>query len=332
MSEEKCRERILFYGLGEQFQQYVIRNQFVRDQLKKYDIVGFIDREKQGQEFVFNGKIYKVLSPKQWTDVSVDKVIISTVKYCDEVKSILKACGFCDEQIWTIESALICFFDSISCIQSCIEGNGLEIGGPSAVFSYIYNTCQRCDGVNFRADTLWWKQSDSDRYLCENREMGKIYIADATNLMRVSDESYDFVLSSNNLEHIANPIKAFKEFCRVVKKGGIVVVVVPRKDINFDHNREYTPFDHLLADYDSDIAEDDLSHLSEIIELHDYELDPACGGRETFLQRAYHNFENRCLHHHVFDRKCLTELFHYFHLEILEFAETYGDYWMIGRK
>lgn len=87
-----------------------------------------------------------------------------------------------------------------------------------------------------------------------------------------------------------------------------------------------------MSDYRNNISEDDLSHLPEIIENHDYDMDPECGGKEKFIQRALKNMENRCLHHHVFGKECLEKMFQYFNLKILEFAETYSDYWIIGNK
>jgi hypothetical protein len=47
--------------------------------------------------------------------------------------------------------------------------------------------------------------------------------------------------------------------------------------------------------------ESDLTHLEEILELHDWDLDPGCGTASEFEARSRANVENRCLHHHVFD-------------------------------
>lgn len=222
--------------------------------------------------------------------------------------------------------------DSLVHIELFNNKTGLEVGGPSAVFSNIYDICKSCDGVNYCTDTVWWKKDKTENYMYETRKLGKVFIADATDLMDISNSFYDFILFSNNLEHIANLMKALGEFYRVVKKDGIMVVVVPQKYATFDHRREFTAVEHILEDYKNDIAEDDLTHLPEIIEKHDYDMDPLCGGRDAFILRAQKNFENRCLHHHVFDEKCLKSMFEFWNINILEFADVGSNYWIVGKK
>ena len=140
------------------------------------------------------------------------------------------------------------------------------------------------------------------------------------------DKKYDFVLSSNNLEHIANPLKALKEFSRIVKPDGTILVLVPEKTETFDHNRDYTTFEHLLEDYKSDTGEDDLSHLPDIIEKHDYSLDPECGGKQKFIERAKKNLENRCLHHHVFEEETLRKSYKFAGIKVTHVKRIMGNW------
>ena len=211
--------------------------------------------------------------------------------------------------------------------------NGIEIGGPSAIFTPIYAKCSSCDGVNFSADTTWWQKGNTDNYYFSGKKLGSIFIADAVDMSCIHDNVYDFVISSNNLEHIANPIKALKEFMRISKNGGIIVVIVPMKNYTFDHKREYTKFEHMLSDYENDIDERDLTHLPEILELHDLSMDPPAGDIENFRQRSLKNYENRCLHHHVFCEDSLRKIYDYLGLEVIYFNQNVlGNYVIIGRK
>jgi SAM-dependent methyltransferase len=124
---------------------------------------------------------------------------------------------------------------------------------------------------------------------------------DGDDLPRIPDASYDVVLSSHALEHMANPIKALKEWQRVLRPGGTLVLVLPDRAHTFDHRRPVTTLSHMIEDYRRGVGEDDLTHLDEILRLHDLERDAAAGDAETFRQRSLRNAENRCLHHHVFD-------------------------------
>lgn len=109
------------------------------------------------------------------------------------------------------------------------------------------------------------------------------------------------------------------------------MIVVPRKEKTFDHNRDCVTFEHLLEDFQRDIGEEDLTHLPEIIEKHDYDLDPLCGGRENFIKRSQKNMENRCLHHHVFDELSLRKALEFAGFEVIDFG-FYGANWYIVGK
>lgn len=211
------------------------------------------------------------------------------------------------------------------------ERCGIEIGGPSDIFKSVYPLCKSCDGVNFSEDTVWWKK-DENRYEYKGQMLGQVYIADATDLSAIADNQYDFVLSSNNVEHIANPLKALKEFGRILKRDGVIVIAVPVKERTFDHNKPDTTFKHLCEDYDNNIREDDLSHLAEILELHDYSMDILCGGKAAFQKRAEKNIQNRCLHHHVFSEACLREMYEWLGLEVIDFWKVAENYIILGKK
>jgi len=217
--------------------------------------------------------------------------------------------------------------------------HGLEIGGPSSIFKKgrfipIYNILGSLDGVNFSKNTTWSNsdKTDDNFYINKNTKTGKLYVTDATNLQIIKNKVYDFVLSSNNIEHIANPMKAVEEWLSVLKDKGALVIVAPKKESNFDNKRKIVTFEHLLDDYNKKIQEDDLSHLNEIFDLHDLKMDLAAGNIEEFKKRSMNNFKNRCLHQHVFDLNILQKIYKYFNLSILKTAETDDDYIIIGQK
>jgi len=68
------------------------------------------------------------------------------------------------------------------------------------------------------------------------------------------DEVFDYVFNSHVLEHIFDPIKAVEEWLRVVKKGGIIFMVIPHKERTFDKNRDLSPYQELIERNDQKIS------------------------------------------------------------------------------
>ncbi len=213
---------------------------------------------------------------------------------------------------------------------------GLEIGGPSKFFHKrlpIYQGTATVDCVNFATNTVWQgniTQGQSFRFYKDR--IGYQYIADAIDLHIIESAKYDFCLASNVIEHIANPLEAISEWLRVLKDDGLLLIVAPRKEANFDHRRPTTTFDHLLHDYSENVSEGDLSHLQEILSLHDLSREFPTFTHAQFKQRCLDNLRNRTMHQHVFDMGLLEEIFRQFRLDVVEKTTVQTEYVILGRK
>ena len=208
---------------------------------------------------------------------------------------------------------------------------GVEIGGPSALTgTTIYKSATNMDNVIFSKETVWSKHGN--KYCYYEGKHGNVIINDSVNISNVQNDVYDFLFSSHSLEHIANPLKAVKEWLRIVKNGGFIIIIVPEKSLTFDHKREYSKFSTILRQYENNVGEDDLSTLDEILATHDLSMDPPAGTFEHFKTRSLDNFNNRCLHHYVYDDELLLEICRFFNCEFI-YKETQGsDRWFIMRK
>lgn len=213
---------------------------------------------------------------------------------------------------------------------------GVEIGGPSTIFSTelpVYQVLAGLDGVNFATTTLWEGEiRHGQDYRFHSWKKGRQLVMEASDLRTIPSASYDFLLSSNCLEHVANPVKAIREWMRIVRPSGLMLLVLPNKESNFDHRRPVTTLEHLVEDLENDVGEDDRTHLDEILMLHDLARDPAAGDMESFRARSLDNFHNRTLHHHVFDQKLLKSLCAYVGLESLVQHTTATDLILLARK
>ena len=89
--------------------------------------------------------------------------------------------------------------------------NGVEIGGPSKrTGRVIYKNASLIDNVIFSENTVWSKHDDH-KYKYYKNKIGKVIINEATNIIDIEGNIYDFVFASHILEHIANPFKFVKE-------------------------------------------------------------------------------------------------------------------------
>ena len=202
----------------------------------------------------------------------------------------------------------------IKLARSLKNKKGLEIGGPSTFFKTgkhlpIYVFADKVDVANYSASTVWEGNiREGLNYNYFGNKVGYQYISEATNLEKIKDEQYDFILSCHSLEHVANPLKALFEWRRVLKPNGALIIVLPYKEATFDYKRPFTTFAHVLEDYSKGIDEHDITHIEEVIALHDASKDEGYGSEAAFKQRLEENFTNRCMHHHVFDGNLVCDM------------------------
>lgn len=197
--------------------------------------------------------------------------------------------------------------------------HGIEIGGPSAVFRRafnlpVYDCVGSLDNCDFSQNTEWADHTASYRFH-DGKPNGRSYFCEGSNLDAVADGSYDFLLSSHNLEHFANPFRALREWKRIVKPNGYMVIVLPHYRHTFDRYRVPTTLEHMLQDDKDDVGEGDLTHVEEILRAQ------GPGKRDQSDEELHalllNNFEHRMMHHHVFDEENSKALLEAAGLQIL---------------
>jgi SAM-dependent methyltransferase len=208
------------------------------------------------------------------------------------------------------------------------NAKGIEIGGPTRwAFGTkglipIYPIIGNLDNVNPPSDNIYDNACASRIYagrtyrFDERKSPGTQYAAEAADLSMIASDAYDVLLSSHMIEHTSNPIRVLLEWTRIVRPGGLQLIIVPNKELTFDHYRTTTTLKHVIDDFEANRDEDDLTHLNESVELNDYSMMPF--DQETFKSRAMNNLETRHIHHHTFTLHLLRQLLEYMKLDILE--------------
>lgn len=107
-------------------------------------------------------------------------------------------------------------------------GAGVDIGGKPDPLS-LY--CEFFPGI---ASLRTWDIEDGDAQL----------------MASAADESFDFVFSSHCLEHLRDPAEGLRNWFRILKPGGHIIITVPDEDLyeqgawpsthNRDHKRAFT--------------------------------------------------------------------------------------------
>jgi SAM-dependent methyltransferase len=163
------------------------------------------------------------------------------------------------------------------------------------------------------------------------------YVMEADNLLLFQDNQFDFLIASHMLEHFPNPIKALKEWYRVVRDGGILFIVVPQMNCTFDRYRNVTKLSHLTEDYEKDINNPDPTHIDEWCNYSVPFIEAAHLGHPPWEQaeksRAELKRQSRDgikidIHFHTWDRmEDMQQLMDYLGWEVAKMI----DYHAIGR-
>ena len=100
----------------------------------------------------------------------------------------------------------------------------LDVGCADGVFSNVIFKSVKPEkfvGLDVVKTSIAW----ASKHWAKNKKM-KFVVGDAHNL-QFKDESFEAIFCLEALEHVADPVKVFKEFKRVMKKGGYGVFLVP---------------------------------------------------------------------------------------------------------
>lgn len=187
------------------------------------------------------------------------------------------------------------------------NARAIEIGGPSPTFDRkgllpTYGRVATVDNVQYAAETSWQGSVVDGTPLPNGRQI----VAEAADLFPLGDAAYDLVLSSHVLEHLANPLKALREWRRIVAPGGFAVVIVPDGRKTWDHARPLTPLAHLIDDERESVPETDSTHLEETLRLTDPAYFEEPWRQDEVFESFRLNRSTRAMHHHVFDPALLS--------------------------
>lgn len=170
-----------------------------------------------------------------------------------------------------------------------LEGRGLEIGAlnrPIPVHARMH--VEYVD--RFSADELRRRHVE-----LEDDPVDATILSDAETLTGVPDGRYDFVIAAHVLEHMLDPIGALLAWCRVMRRGGLLYLVLPDKRVTFDQPRVRTTIEHMVIDHLRPSAERDFEHyLDYAVHVQRSSGLPAIAEADRLLREQF------SIHYHVF--------------------------------
>jgi hypothetical protein len=86
---------------------------------------------------------------------------------------------------------------------------------------------------------------------------------DVDGLGPIADCSLAAVIACHVIEHLANPVAALREFERVLRRQGRLVLVVPDRTVTFDSVRQPTTLAHVLAKFHQGVTQVDDEEIRE---------------------------------------------------------------------
>ena len=129
---------------------------------------------------------------------------------------------------------------------------------------------------------------------------------DEDRLGGLADRSRDFVIASHVIEHLANPLAMLVDIHRVLRPGGLLILLVPDRHRTFDRDRPPTPLSHLVDEYQRDVRSVDDAHITEFV-LATRAHDGAPPGEEVTAEEITVH-RRRSVHAHVWDAAEFTEV------------------------
>ena len=121
-----------------------------------------------------------------------------------------------------------------------LKGRGIEVGPGDRPFP-IPASAQISYGDIRKQEAL------ADYF--QTRDVTSGQEVDAQTFDGVASDSLDFVISAHVIEHLRDPIGSIVNAMRVLKVGGIHLLIVPDMRYTFDRNRPETSVEHVLTDF-----------------------------------------------------------------------------------
>lgn len=182
--------------------------------------------------------------------------------------------------------------------------HGVEIGA-STQNSY---DLPRAINIDFADDPGDWQDT--------HYKKATVHLVSNGDDLPFKDNTLGYVLSSHNIEHYFDPIRALKEWWRVVRPGGYIIAIVPHKDRTTDRGREETSLDELISRHSGKLSIQDYIYRNSSPHCH-----RLCLGQQQ-VPEGWQRYEEDDHHHwSVWKTDNFLELCKYLQFPVIEYLD-----------
>lgn len=135
-------------------------------------------------------------------------------------------------------------------------------------------------------------------------------VDDGERLDRFADSSLDFIIANGFLEHCHDPITTIANHLRKLVPGGILFYALPDRRFTFDVNRQVTPLEHIVRDYEEGPEWSRRQHFEEWARyVYEDPHEPPRSEEQVQLLADMLQQQDYSIHTHVFTQREILELF-----------------------
>jgi predicted SAM-dependent methyltransferase len=211
-------DKIVIYGLGKSFDSY-------RKWLESnYEVVGYSDKK------ISNVGGY--ITPNELINTEFDFIIVTSTKYYEDIKEELVNNYNISENKIVSAKVIPGYVENYEKRRKWIIKKLSEIPSGKVLLDAGAGECQYkpyCGHLKYIAQDFGGYESGKvDSGLVSDKwDTSECDIVCDIIDMPLDDESVDVILCSEVFEHLKNPVLAIKEFSRVLKKGGQLILTAP---------------------------------------------------------------------------------------------------------
>ena len=209
------KKKVIVWGIGKRFE---MQKRFIE---AEFEIVGYIDRKKDG-----------FIRLEDISNYKFDYIYITTTKYEEEIRESLKSVGINSERILTERDKYWAMVPNSEIRDNWVKEKLRKIPDGEIILDagageQPYK--KFCSHLKYISQDFGEYDESEKKEGLQLKDWNSKSVDILSDIISIplDDRSVDIILCTEVLEHIKNPMLAIKEFSRLLKSGGQLLLTAP---------------------------------------------------------------------------------------------------------